>query len=222
MTWTEIAPAGGRRILLRWFDIEAPAEEEKGLLCAEELDRAGRFLREDDARRYRAGRAAVRRAMGDLLGIRPADLRFETGPHGKPELRHPGVTHSFSFSRSGGRAVLAVVERGCVGVDLEAADAAPDAEDLAPLALAPGEAEELSSLPALERQRYFLRRWTAREALLKAAGTGLCCDPSSIALRVEGEALRACGDPRVEGLLAWPLDAGSGFFAAVATDRDAG
>lgn len=222
MSWTEIAPAGGRRVLLRWFDLDAVAEEPEGLLCAEELDRAGRFTRQRDERRYRSGRAAVRRAMGELLGMRPEDLLFETGPHGKPGLRHPGVTHSFNFARSGGRAVLAVVERGRVGVDLEAADAAPDAEDLAPLALAPGEAEELASLPAVERQSYFLRRWTAREALLKAAGTGLCCDPSSIALSVEGEALRASGDPRVEGLLAWPLDAGSGFLAALATDRDAG
>ncbi|HKA36357.1 MAG TPA: 4'-phosphopantetheinyl transferase superfamily protein [Thermoanaerobaculia bacterium] len=219
MSWTVLAPPGGRRVLIRWFDLDFGGDPPRKVLSAEEIARARRFHREADARRYLAGRAAMRRALGELLGSEPARLVFETGPHGKPGLA--GAPCSFNFSRSGARAVLAVVEEGRVGVDLEAADAAPDSEDLAPLALAPAEARTLRSLPAGERQADFLRRWTAREALLKAAGTGLCCDPSSIGLLPEGAAFSAGGDPRVEGLLAWPLDAGAGFVAALATDRRA-
>src|SRR5262244_1393315 len=132
LSWTVLAPPGGRRVLIRWFDLDFGGDPPRKVLSAEEIARARRFHREADARRYLAGRAAMRRALGELLGSEPARLVFETGPHGKPGLA--GAPCSFNFSRSGARAVLAVVEEGRVGVDLEAADAAPDSEDLAPLA----------------------------------------------------------------------------------------
>ena len=218
MTWTEIRPAGGRCALLAWLDLDAE-DAVLGTLSPEETARAAKFRRERDARRFAAGKTAVRKGLGELLGIPPRELVITVGAHGRPELAHRGVTSAFSFAHAGPRAVLAVVEEGSVGVDIEAEGSAPDAEDLAPLVLSAEELARFRSLPASERQTDFLRSFTAREAVLKAAGTGFCCDPRSIALRRDGAALAAAGDPRLEGLLAFPLDAGAGFVAALATDR---
>ena len=218
MNWNEVLPAGGRNVLLAWFDLDAE-DAVFETLSREERARAKRFRCERDARRFAAGRTAVRRALGGLLGIAPRDVAIAAGAHGRPELAHRGVPRPFSFAHAGAKAVLAVVEAGSVGVDVEARDAAPDADELAPMTMPAAELREFRELPASKRREEFLRRFTAREAVLKAAGTGFCCDPRSISLRPEGGALRASGDSRVEGLFAWPLKVDAGFVASLATDR---
>jgi 4'-phosphopantetheinyl transferase len=63
-----------------------------------------------------------------------------------------------------------------VGIDVEAA--APDnADELVSVVLSGQELRAFTKLPSVLRPAAFLRCWTRKEALLKAAGTGLACDP---------------------------------------------
>ena len=61
-----------------------------------------------------------------------------------------------------------------MGVDVERVRPRPRALDLARSRLHPREAEALSAVPAgPDRDVAFARLWTAKEAVLKARGTGL-------------------------------------------------
>lgn len=223
MTWLAISPPGCRTVLVSRCDLDcrgAHPRPREAVLSAEELRRAERFTREEDARRFSAGRAWVRRELGRLLDVAPGRIVFAAGPFGRPEIVHPMTSLSFSLAHSGARAILAASLEGRVGVDIESGDAAPDAETLAARALAPAELEEFCACPAAEREAFFLARWTAREALLKAAGVGLSSDPGRIALEPRGGgSFSGRGEPRIAGLRAWPLEAGPGFIAALASDE---
>ncbi|MDD5349218.1 MAG: 4'-phosphopantetheinyl transferase superfamily protein, partial [Chthoniobacteraceae bacterium] len=60
-----------------------------------------------------------------------------------------------------------------VGIDLESADAVADWRTHAPAVCSSREIRILSALPEAERNAAFLRLWTRKEAVLKAAGLGL-------------------------------------------------
>jgi 4'-phosphopantetheinyl transferase len=220
--WLEISLPGCRGVLVARFDLDSPEENprpDEGVLSAEEIRRARRFVREEDARRFVAGRAWIRRALGELLGAAPGRIVLAARPFGKPEIREPASSLSFSLAHAGAQALLAVAQGGRVGVDIEARDAAPDAETLAPRALAPRELEEFHARPLEEREPFFLARWTAKEALLKAAGIGLSSDPARITLEPEADgSFLGRGESRIAGLRAWPLEAGPRFVAALAAE----
>lgn len=80
-----------------------------------------------------------------------------------------------SFSHSGGAAFAALLPAtagtACLGLDAEDLSALPP-----DTAFAPAELPRAASLS----QREALRRWTLKESLVKAAGTGLNCQPASI------------------------------------------
>ncbi len=60
-----------------------------------------------------------------------------------------------------------------VGVDVERVRPRPRALALARSRLHPKEADALAAVPDAERDEAFARLWTAKEAVLKARGTGL-------------------------------------------------
>jgi len=225
MNWRELSRPGSPGVLLAQFDLDSPEQGRdafcEAILSPDEIRRAGRLARAVDARRFLAGRERTRRALGEFLGVAPERIVFGYGPHGKPEVLPPSAPVSFSLAHAGAHLLLAIARAGRVGVDLEARDAAPDAEALAERALAPSEQDELSARPAFEKALYFLARWTAKEALLKAAGVGLSRDPARFALeRDAAGALVGRGEPAIAGLRAWPVDAGPGFVAALATESE--
>jgi 4'-phosphopantetheinyl transferase len=226
VTWQTISRPGCATLLLSGFDLDSPPEKSWApaeALSREEIERAARFRRARDARRFLAGRMRTRSALAELLGIAPERIAFAAGPFGRPEIRYPATSLSFSLAHAGGRAVLAVAEGGRVGVDIEPRDAAPDAEALASRALAPRELEELFARPSSERESFFLSRWTAKEALLKAAGIGFACDPARITLQRDAQGgFGARGEPRIAGLTAWHVEEAPGFLVALAADTRPG
>ena len=220
MSWREVSWPGCSRVLLRQFPLDSFDTEgsRDAILSAEELRRASHFRRARDRRRFVAGRAFVRESLGELLGVAPDRIVFGTGAFGRPEILSPATSLSFSLAHAEGEALLAVATNGRVGVDIEERHAAPDAEALAARALAPEELEEFLLRPAAERESFFLVRWTAKEALLKAAGVGLSSDPARIVLeRGQDGCFIGRGDPAIQGLRAGLVDAGPRFIAALAT-----
>lgn len=166
------------------IDVEAVAGAEPRLcelLDDEERDRAGRFVRPGDARRYRIAHGALRAILSRHTGVAAGRLRFARGEHGKPQLRDGGP--HFSLSHSGGVVLVAVSADRPVGVDVELVRSIPQAGALARRFFSPEDARALGGRPSSGRDRRFMRSWTAMEAVLKAEGTGLADGRATLGIR---------------------------------------
>lgn len=151
------------------LDLDAEAQSE--LLSAGEHARAARFHFERDARRWRAGRSLLRRTLGGYLGIPPETLEFETGPFGKPFV--PNSRLRFNASHSGAMLLLAFAWDQEVGIDVERLRDHFVPEELADHVFSPREQDALRAAPPEKRHAAFLSLWTAKEAYVKALGSGL-------------------------------------------------
>lgn len=177
-------PAQG--VVLRRFDLasaEIDPQWAASLIDAEEAGRAARYLREDQQARARASRALLRSCLAPLVGRSPEMLSFEIGPHGKPSLRGGP---EFSVSHSTDRFLVAVSERGEIGVDVELPATPRNLDAAARFALSPDEAAALAALAETVRARAMLRIWTAKEAALKALGVGMQKPMRALLLAPEG------------------------------------
>jgi len=114
------------------------------------------------------------------LGCDPASVRVARAGAGKPELE--GSELAVSLTHSGDIVLVALAAGGEVGVDAELIR--PDAAGwrLVDHALTRSERARLDTAPETDRAEYFLRAWTRKEAILKAAGTGLGIDPREVEL----------------------------------------
>jgi 4'-phosphopantetheinyl transferase len=189
-------------------------------LSEQERERAARFARDDDGRRWAAARAALRLLLAAYLDADPHALRFLEGSHGKPALAlDSGAAASslhFNLSHSGEVALIAVALDREVGVDVEVPRRRVDHVALARRVLGEEEAERLAALAdPHERERAFLRAWVRWEAVLKCRGTGIGGaeepstgpDPWVIQLNIAppaAAALAVSGGPLTVRTRSWP------------------
>ncbi|MBL4767579.1 MAG: 4'-phosphopantetheinyl transferase superfamily protein [Rhodobacteraceae bacterium] len=175
------------------------------LLTVDERARAARFVRLGDSERFIVGRGKTREILSKYVGT-PADtLSFSFGPQGKPALPDGPA---FNLSHSDGWAALVVAPNAAkgvqLGVDIEAEREVEDG--VAARFFSASEYATLSALPALDWSGGFYRCWTRKEAVIKAAGSGLSTPLNSFDVTL------AAGDParltRVTGNLA-PVEAWS-------------
>jgi 4'-phosphopantetheinyl transferase len=154
--------------------LDGPSEGDPfELLSASERERAARFVFEVHRRRFVAARAGLRRVLGFCLDRDPAGLVFDYTDRGRPGLRlasHPDL--DFNLAHSGDLALLAFSSRR-VGVDVERLRDMPNALAIARRFFSPREVAALTRLAEDARRDGFFNAWTRKEALMKAAGTGL-------------------------------------------------
>jgi len=151
-----------------------------GTLDPEEQERARRFRHPGDARRWSVGRGWFRAVLGARLGLDPAAVAIVQPRGAKPILPDaPGI--EASLSRAGGVALVAVAGRA-VGVDVEHLRPLDDLGLLVAATCTPAETAAIEALRGAERHERFLALWTAKEAFLKARGTGLAVEPATVAL----------------------------------------
>lgn len=181
------------RPLARWRRDVPP-----GLLAAADHQRLGRLRREQDRSRYATARALLHRAglIAADLGLAPPGtaVRLHTGETshgtGRPVPDLPGWQVSISHDN----AVVVVLSRATAGVDTQGLDSAGTIRELDSVFTA----TERAWLAAHPRDADALRLWTAKEALLKARGTGFLSDPR----RPENDTLRW---PGVQLAHWWPF-----------------
>lgn len=176
------------------IDVKAePAPGDLAVLSPQEAARLRGYRRGADRARFAAVRAALRCLLGAIVELAPQAVPLEADPLGKPILP-PGIDGAprFNVSHSGGIGLIAIATDpaiAAVGVDIE------QCRPVEPLTLAASafSADEQAMLcgchPALRLDRFYAL-WTAREALTKAAGTGIA-DP-----RWQQVALQGSGDGR--------------------------
>ncbi|HRJ73969.1 MAG TPA: 4'-phosphopantetheinyl transferase superfamily protein [Terrimicrobiaceae bacterium] len=156
------------------------------LLSGDELRRADAFHFETDRQRWTAARAALRIALGHWTGTPPESVAITTDSHGKPHLAHPAAIVHFNLSHSGGQALIVLADEGPVGVDIEPMMRGKDLIDCAAAFLSPAELHQTAAMADHEiRAAHLLKIWCAKEAYLKAHGTGLSRSPDTLTLEAE-------------------------------------
>lgn len=125
----------------------------------------------------------LRLLLGAYMGVPGRDVQILRGRNGKPYLAadEPG----FSLSHSGQTLVIAVGGRTSVGVDLERERPLARARALARRYFPPSECGFLERCSDRTVSREFLRRWTAREAVIKAAGGSIAGSLSRVEIAGE-------------------------------------
>jgi len=189
-----------------WADLDQ-GEQQLALALRRPADRVRRV----------ATRSALRRLLAARLGCAAGQLRFRAGPHGKPQLDH-ACRLPFNVSHSGTHALIALgpIGHGAeLGVDIEQIGRQPPEAGVLDRVLSEAERAWVAEEPAA-----FYRIWTAKEALLKAHGTGMRLAPDLLCLaRDAADALHLCGAPaEIAGRPnhVQTLAAPSGYAAALA------
>ena len=214
------APArGGLADLTVWrIDLRRPADWVETMaarvLGGDEREEA-EGAAPDVRRRRLVARIALRLALAERLGRRPAELALARGARGKPELAGADGVH-FSVSRCGELCLIAVTSLGPVGVDVERVAPRPELDAIAARRFASEEIAALERLDATGRLVGFYRCWTRKEAYLKATADGLTAlDAVTVTVGERPEILAVRGSaPRP-----WTLrgvHAGAGVVGAVA------
>jgi 4'-phosphopantetheinyl transferase len=169
----------------------------------EEIVQAQRFLRDDDRRRFLTGRALIRSVLGGYLGCPPTEIPLAVTAFGKPYLRRDGGPDlRFNLSHSGSLVALAVGIRDEAGIDVEA-EPPGNADELVSIVLSGPERRAYEELPPALRAAAFLRCWTRKEAILKASGTGLSCDPRMLTVGWQRAGSQAVALPASAGRFAF-------------------
>jgi 4'-phosphopantetheinyl transferase len=151
------------------------------VLDRHENDRLARLVHDDDRRSYLAAHAGARLMLGRTLDRSPDELRFSSITNHKPTLL--ANTEQIDFSLSHARGIVAVaVARMPIGVDVEPLHEIEHLNSMCDLVLAAEEQAILRKTPGEFRSRLFLRYWTLKEALLKAAGLGFAVSPNTIVI----------------------------------------
>jgi 4'-phosphopantetheinyl transferase len=145
------------------------------LIDAEERARRDRFVFERDRRAYAVSHALVRTVLSAYADVAPDRWRFEANAYGRPEITGSeaqcGVRFNLSHSR--GAALLGVIHRREIGVDIESVERSTECVSLADRYFSPVEVTDLMRLAESRRRDAFFDYWTLKEAYIKARGMGL-------------------------------------------------
>ena len=144
------------------------------VLSLAELQRADRFVSEDDKAHFKQRRAFRRFCAATALeSSQPlAQLSFTETEKGRPYISElPECWFSFSSSKSGFLGAWSSTHG--IGVDLEEQTRNLDAVELAQQFFSGSEVSVVEKAGGLERIRVFCQFWSLKEAALKSIGEGL-------------------------------------------------
>jgi len=204
------------------IDNEAPPPSLLDLLSPAERERAARFKFDKDRCLFVTAHAAMRAILAKYLGDDPAELKFIEGQNGKPEFSTDSARRDvgFNLSHSHQAALLAVALGRAVGVDIEYIKRDFEFVEVAERFFTVREVTALRSLPSdLQRQAFF-KCWTAKEAFLKAKGTGLSGELDEVVIALDSE-LSATISATVPGWILTELDSVDGYEAALVYQESA-
>lgn len=172
---------------------------------------------------YRRGEPAeplARRWLADQLGVPEPALGLWRDPYGRPHLGATYAGLDANWSHSGGRLLVALARGARVGADIEWLRPRPNAMTLARRFFTANESAQLADLPRDAGERWFVRLWCAKEAVLKAHGRGIAFGLEKLEFEHEGDGWRlAACDPALGAPGDWHLHAFSpapGYLATLA------
>ncbi len=208
------------------MDLSRDLETEQNLtrrwLRVEEIARWNRISHERTSRHFAFTRAALRATLCERLGCQNKDLEFHFHGHAKPFAVVQGrvAPVSFNLSHGGDHGLIAVSDRGQLGVDVEVRTHDRNTRRLAGGVFGPNELRAFREAGEAERDALFYRLWTLKEALIKALGSGFSVGAQSFEVpsqMLEGATEGTFGFPHEahEASARWRLvDLGEERFAA--------
>ena len=193
-------------IELHWVRVGAAALD-LGTLSTRERERMDAFRDETARRVYATGRTALRALLGARLGRGPAEVEIGRAAGGKPAV----AGCEFNLSHAGEWVCIALGDLA-LGVDVERIER--DWVRLSPRVFSDRERDRVDGRP-VEATAV----WSAKEALLKAAGTGIRRTLRELCVaEVERDTWREVEAGWHARLLVAPM----GYRAAVVAARPAG
>lgn len=144
-------------------------------LGAAEATRYTRFARPLRQRQFLLGRALLRTAMAQMLGVPPAAIVLAERSGQAPQLVSPAGGPHFSISHSGHWVACALSTDTPLGLDIELRDPQRDVLALALQAFGQAVAAELENMLPDARLAAFYQRWSAAEAHYKLGVEGGLC-----------------------------------------------
>lgn len=164
--------------LVRWLAVADVDPGWRSVLDDGERERLAAKSGPEEQARFVGAAALMRRVVGELAGCDPADVGLRRDcpdcdlPHGRPVPTGSAQGWHVSASHSGPHVLVAASARP-VGVDVELVRSRPPSAALVARVVAPGEPEPADA-------EGFALLWAAKEAYLKALGTGLALPMSSV------------------------------------------
>lgn len=145
------------------------------VLSDEERQRADEFRLERPRQQFVCTRGALRILLGHYLNAPPQEVPFSFEAIAKPRLAEKYATTNirFNVSHSGDLGLIAITSRCDIGIDVEHRRPVKNLEQLADRYFHPAEIEAITTTTINDRNDAFFRCWTAKEAVLKAYGTGI-------------------------------------------------
>ena len=190
------APSGIQRLTpptphieLWWCSLEPlPARLdafERSLSTAERA-RAARFGTPQLRDRYVMGRGSLRAILAGELGADPAAVAIVRGIRGRPQLAGTPAL-DFNVSHTDGVAIVGIVRRGRIGVDIERLERRINVEGIARKFMTANERAAIGGQDADAGRRHLLTLWTCKEAMSKATGDALTAPFGSIDVGLDAE-----------------------------------
>ena len=187
-------------VVIHLLDPDAiSAENAFAILNEVERRRAERFRSESDGLRWSSFRAQMRIILGRALNLAPLEVPLIFSEFGKPLLAPPYDGLHFNLSHCADLGLIGLCLDGPIGVDIEPQGRDSDLSECESIFCHPLEIQKLPE-NGLERAKRLLEIWTAKEALLKALGTGLMHHPESVQVSLANGTGTATSDTIVQGI----------------------
>ena len=189
------------------------------LLSDAEAERLERFKVQTKKNEFLISHGLLRLILGAYLGKDPKELEIEVSDHGKPFLRTGEL--GFNISHSGKFLLCACGLWPQIGVDIQEMYEISGKERIIERYFSPAEKDYLNSINKPSKELFF-ELWAAKEALLKAMGSGFQVSPAEVSL-VPDPGIHGSFTASVPGIhtQAWSiknLEIGGNFKAAAAVD----
>jgi 4'-phosphopantetheinyl transferase len=144
-------------------------------LSTDEEIRANRYKFEHLKNRFIVTRNILRILLGKYLKLHPKEIIFNYNQKGKPTLDKNCnyLNLEFNISHSENFALYGFVLNRKIGVDLEKIRPIKELDKIAHRFFSLSEYKLITNSKNPEKQQIFFKMWTAKEAYLKAIGTGI-------------------------------------------------
>jgi len=162
----------------------------RDVMTEDEAARQRRFRLPRGRQEALVTRGLVRNCLSQYARVEPADWRFETGPHGRPEIVSPVEWRHlrFNLSHTRGCVVCLVAWDVDVGADVEEIDRGGRLLDVARRYFSAEETDALFALPETQRISRFFDYWTLKESYIKARGMGLALPLAQFSFSIPSDA----------------------------------
>lgn len=161
-------------VLRTYLFSESFAQKPEDFLSQSELQDLTTFTDENRRKQFLQSRYYLKQNLSPLLKIAAPDIQFKKIGEGKPILNLENKSVDFNLSHSDELCLIGLSECGSIGVDLEKIRRPRNLEQISESFFAPSERSFLLSISdPMEQEQAFMKLWSGKEALIKAAAGGV-------------------------------------------------